>query len=130
MGAKSEKPVSHAEMGHDHGALMELDPNIAPSIDMMLHPEGGCAYNMHLRPRGFAFAPHAVNGPHVDGRGPRTSLRGWCETRSHLFAEWYHFTAPAGSKEARVTLNSNDHAELAVGGKTIAATAALNDCKE
>ena len=112
---------------HDHDRVQEVDPSAVPAVQIALQSEGGCAYNLLLSLDNFKFSPETVNEAHISGTG-HAHLYADDQKLGRIYSEWYHFTAPKGSKSIEVTLNSNDHATLSHEGKAITAKADLSDC--
>lgn len=119
----------HDHAVHDHGdgvhaALTEAGLP-APVLTLTLHPDGAQTRNLHIGVEHFAFDPEGVNGPHVPGRGhAHLYLNGVKIARA--YGPWMQLDAlPVGTHELRVTLNANDHTQLAVGGVPIEATIAV-----
>ncbi|WP_417728822.1 hypothetical protein [Roseovarius sp.] len=121
----------HGSAVHDHGAhnhdgaahttLTEAGTP-APSLTLSLHPDGPQSRNLYIAVENFAFDPEAVNGPYVSGRGhAHLYLNGVKIARA--YSPWMQIDAlPVGTHELRVTLNANDHTQLASGGAPIEAT--------
>ena len=112
---------------HDHDRVQEVSPDAVPTVRISLNSEGGCAYNMLLSLENFVLSPKDVNGPHKDGQG-HAHLYAGGQKLARVYSEWFHFIAPTGSKSIEVTLNSNDHATLALNGEPIKAAADLTGC--
>lgn len=114
-------------MTHDHDKVQEVGAGAVPAVQIALQSEGGCTYNMQLKLENFSLAPQNVNGPHKNGEG-HAHLYADGKKLARIYSEWFHFSAPSGSQAIEVTLNSNDHAILAIEGKPITASAKLTDC--
>lgn len=114
--------------GHDHDKLLDMSGDATPGLTLDLRPEGNCTYNLQIVTTGFRFAPEAVNSPHVAGEG-HAHLYADGVKLARLYGPWFHFTAPAGTQDIRVTLNANSHETLAIGDAPIDATAPLPDCQ-
>ena len=112
---------------HDHDRVHEVDESAVPAVQIALQSEGGCTYNMRLSLENFRFAPENVNDAHKEGEG-HAHLYADGVKLARVYSEWFHFSAPLGSKAIEITLNSNDHATLAHEGDPITATAQLTDC--
>jgi len=112
------------ESGHDHSQLTEVEGQ-APRLSITLHPDGPQSRNLELVVGNFTFDPEAVNGPHIPGRGhAHIYINGIKIARA--YAPWFHLSAiPKGTHELRVTLNANDHSQLAVDGKPVEVTETL-----
>lgn len=118
----------HDHGSHDHGdaahAAMHAEtvevPGAALTVEATPDPVGG--YNLHLLPRGFAFAPAAAGGAHVPGQGHAHVYVDGVKL-GRLYGDWVHI--PTGG-EVRVTLNANDHRALASGGHPVEARLTLD----
>lgn len=107
-----------------HNSLTEVEAP-APTLELTLHPDGAQSRNLHLAVTGFAFAPEAVNGSHVPGRGHAHIYVNDVKF-ARAYAPWVHLDAlPKGRHVIRVTLNANDHSQLAHSGKPIEASLEL-----
>ncbi|HKL55141.1 MAG: hypothetical protein ACX93P_04665 [Roseovarius sp.] len=106
--------------GHDHDALTEAGAP-APTLALNIHPDGPQSRNLELMVENFTFDPKGVNGPHVPGHGhAHVYLNGVKLARA--YGRWQQLYAlPKGRHMLRVTLNANDHSQLAVDGEPIAA---------
>ena len=114
----------HDHAAHDHGtahtALTEAGTP-APVLTLTLHPDGAQSRNLHIGVENFTFDPEGVNGPVVPGRGhAHLYLNGVKIARA--YGPWMQLDAlPVGTHELRVTLNANDHTQLAKDGMPIEA---------
>ncbi|QIE46924.1 hypothetical protein G5B38_16135 [Pseudohalocynthiibacter aestuariivivens] len=103
-----------------HGQLVEAE---APVPDLMLHvlPDGPQSRNLHIMVSNFVFAPQNVNGDHVPGQGhAHVYVDGVKQPRA--YSPYVHLQAlPKGTHEIRVTLNANNHGQLAVDGVALTA---------
>ncbi|MEL7254150.1 MAG: hypothetical protein AAGL23_08235 [Pseudomonadota bacterium] len=114
----------HSAMGHDHSKLTDVT-GPAPSIALVFHPDGPQSRNLEMQVENFTFDPVAVNDAHVDGRGHAHVYINDIKI-ARAYGPWMHLEAlPVGTHEVRVTLNANDHSQLAVDGAPIEATATL-----
>ncbi|MDT8327641.1 MAG: hypothetical protein RQ750_09710 [Roseovarius sp.] len=114
----------HAANGPDHSRLTDVTGPV-PQIKLSLHPDGPQSRNLHIALTDFTFAPEAVNGPHVPGQGhAHIYLNGMKIARA--YGPWFQLDAlPPGRHDIRVTLNANDHSQLADQGSPIEAHAEL-----
>ncbi|MDM8164432.1 hypothetical protein [Roseovarius sp.] len=110
--------------GHDHSQLTEAE-GPAPELSIAFHPDGAQSRNLEIIVQNFTFDPQAVNGAHVPGHGhAHVYVNGVKIARA--YAPWFHLSAlPVGEHEVRVTLNANDHTQLAVEGEPIEVTETL-----
>jgi len=119
--------VGHSDGTHDmaHATAIEVPPTDAPevTVDLIRDPMEG--YNLQVRTRNFAFTPKAAGLGDVPGEGhAHVYVNG--EKLGRLYGEWMHIARlPQGEVIVSVTLNSNTHGPLAVGGTPIAATSTL-----
>ena len=110
--------------GMNHATLAEAGMP-APAITLTLSEDGPQSRNLHIGVTDFTFDPQGVNGPHVPGRGhAHVYVNGVKIART--YSPWFHLSAlPTGESEIRVTLNANDHSQLATDGVPIEATTRL-----
>lgn len=128
-GSGLQQPANpiHDHSAHDHGAMMDHASltevgSPAPRLELTLHPDGAQSRNLHLRVTGFTFAPDAVNGPHVPGQGHAHIYVNDIKY-ARAYAPWVHLDAlPKGKHIVRVTLNANDHSQLARNGIPVEAS--------
>ena len=114
----------HAAMDHDHSRLRDVT-GPAPSISLVFHPDGRQSRNLEMQVENFAFDPLAVNGAHIEGHGHAHVYINNIKI-GRAYGPWMHLEAlPGGTHEVRVTLNSNDHSQLAVDGTPVEAVETL-----
>jgi hypothetical protein len=110
--------------GHDHSTLTEaVTP--APTLTLRVLPDSKQSRNLHIETTNFTFDPEGVNGPHKLGHGhAHVYINGIKQPRA--YGPWMQLDAlPVGTHEVRVTLNANDHSQLATNGQPIEATTTL-----
>ncbi|WP_306151453.1 hypothetical protein [Roseovarius sp. MMSF_3281] len=109
---------------HDHSKLIEAGTP-APSLALSIHPDSDQSRNLHIETTNFTFDPEGVNGPHKPGHGhAHVYINGIKQPRA--YSPWVQLNAlPIGTHEIRVTLNANDHGQLAIGGEPIETTIEL-----
>ncbi|QYX55801.1 hypothetical protein K1T73_12005 [Roseovarius sp. SCSIO 43702] len=116
----------HGDGAHDtaHDRMVEAG-NPAPTLRLALTPDGPQSRNLHIIARNFTFDPEGVNGPHEPGHGhAHVYVNGVKVMRA--YGPHVHLSAlPRGDHEIRVTLTTNDHAQLVRDGTPIAATLPL-----
>lgn len=114
----------HSAHDHDSGAHTALTETRtpAPLLRLTLHPDGPQSRNLHIGVENFVFDPEGVNGSHVPGRGhAHLYLNGIKIARA--YGPWMQLDAlPIGTHVLRVTLNANDHTQLASDGVPIEAS--------
>ena len=129
-GAKLEghdHSTAHDHNAHDHGtsgahdSLTEVGAPV-PTLTLMLHEDGAQSRNLHIATTNFTFAPEAVNGTHVPGQGHAHIYVNDIKI-ARTYGPWFHLSAlPKGEHVIRVTLNANDHPQLAHDGQPIEAS--------
>ena len=114
---------THDHQGGLHDKLIEAGQNVG--IELQLLEDGPQSRNLHIGVTNFEFAPEAVNGPHKPGTGhAHIYVNGIKIARA--YGPWFHLSAlPKGEHEIRVTLNANDHSQLALDDVPVEATAKL-----
>lgn len=127
----SPPPPAHDHGAHDHSVahdrLADTDPDAPqPGVTLHLAPESATSANLHIIVENFRFAPENVNGDAVPGEGhAHVYIDGTKIAR--VYGPWVHLdNIPPEAQEVTVTLNANDHATLASGGKPVTATASLD----
>lgn len=127
-GHDHEDPAHHgaAEHAMAHDAALDLAPDGAPSVEVMVTPDPMAGYNLHVMTQNFAFSPQNASTEHVAGEGHAHVYVNGVKL-GRLYANWMHIDSlPKGTVTIDVTLNSNDHRPLAVDGAMISARTALN----
>jgi len=129
MPAPEAPAMVHDHTAHDHGAGetgMDHDQLVeatspAPTLRLVLRPDGPQSRNLHIETTNFTFDPLGVNGPHQPGHGhAHVYVNGVKQPRA--YSPWVQLDAlPVGTHDIRVTLNANDHSQLAVDGAPIEA---------
>lgn len=130
-GALDHSQMDHAAMGHDmdgdhammHDTPLEVEGVPAPTLAIMVSADPMAGHNLHVMVENFSFSPQNASGADVPGEGhAHVYVNG--EKLGRLYSEWYHIDAlPKGEHEVEVTLNSNNHQPLAVGGVLVEANA-------
>lgn len=114
---------THGVAGHgDHGSaghteLLSLPPSdTAPALAIAVTPDPSSGYNLHIAVENFAFSPQNASLDHIDGEGhAHVYING--VKLGRFYGPWVHLDSlPEGEVMIEVTLNANDHRELAVGG--------------
>ncbi len=129
-GMMLQQNMVHDHSAHDHGGGMDHSrltdvTGTAPSLEITLHPDGPQSRNLHIQTSNFAFSPEGVNGPHVPGEGHAHIYINNVKV-ARAYSPWMQLQAlPQGTHIVRVTLNANDHSQLAVDGAPIEAMAEL-----
>ncbi|UCC92809.1 MAG: hypothetical protein JSW25_09130 [Thermoplasmata archaeon] len=107
--------------GHGHGEPMEVPddvPTPAVEIDVTEDPKAG--WNLQVQTTNFEFAPQRASTERVWGEG-HAHLYIDDVKIGRLYTEWYHISGlEKGDHKVRVTLNTNDHTDMAVDGVMVA----------
>ncbi len=118
--AEAAGEVSSAH-GHDHHHKMidlPAGPE-APTLDVALERDRASGWNLHIRVSRFRFAPENVNKAHRAGEG-HAHLYVNGKKRVRVYGPWLHLPSlPKGRPTVSVTLNSNDHRDLTIGGRPL-----------
>ncbi len=113
----TDQETLHDHTTHNHSKLVELPigPD-APSLTVSVEPDTVSGWNLHIIPKNFRFAPEALNREHVVGQGhAHVYVNGVKLMR--VYANWAHIPElPTGAVEVAVSLNTNSHNPISVGG--------------
>ena len=121
--APAQAQAQHKDHAHAHGKVLMMPAGrAAPSLKILLTRDAVRGWNLHVQTRNFKFAPEHASGKHVEGEGhAHIYVNG--KKIARLYGPWFHIgELSAAGAEVRVTLNANDHRDLMVGGKAVAAT--------
>ena len=112
--------------GHMHGEPREVPAGVpAPSVALEVTPDPKSGWNLHVTTTNFEFAPWNASGEHVWGEG-HAHLYVDDVKVGRLYTEWYHLAAlEEGTHTIHVTLNGNDHQDLAVDGELVEDTVTI-----
>lgn len=125
MGTDHHDATSTTEATHAHTALDVSGWAQKPSVSIVVHEDTMGGYNLEVTPVNFRFAPEHVNGAVVAGEGhAHVYINDVKYTR--LYGSWIYLPASAfkkGENTVRVTLNANNHSDLAVGSSLVEASA-------
>lgn len=125
VGEAAAQGASHSGHGHDELLSVAEGPT-APRLDISLRPDPSSGWNLHIKTENFRFAPEHASTAHVAGEGhAHVYVNG--EKIARQYGSWLHLPfLPEGEAVVEVTLTTNDHRILAVGGKPLRASAAVN----
>ncbi len=116
-----EAAPGHAAHAHGKPIALPSGPT-APTLDMTVTKDPAGGWNLHVMTTNFRFAPENVNAPHRAGEG-HAHLYVNGKKVARLYGPWFHIGAlPRGRTEVTVTLNANDHSDLAVGDAPLSVT--------
>ena len=115
----------HAE--HDHSEILEVSEGAAPGLSISVVKDPDAGWNLFVDAENFRFAPANVGKTHVPGEGHAPVYVNGTKV-ARIYGPWYHISAlPEGEAQVRVTLNSNDHKALALGGKPLEAAVTVQN---
>ncbi len=116
--------------GHDHGHgkenALEVEPGpAAPSVEMTVTKDAVAGWNVHIKTVNFRFAPENASSVHVAGEG-HAHLYVDDKKIDRVYGSWFHIDKLSeNGAEVRVTLNTNDHRDIMVGGMPVKASQAV-----
>ncbi len=119
---------SHGEgQAHDHHhAEIEVPAGAAvPSLEVMLHQDSLRGWNLEVMTENFAFAPERVNEPGEDVNEGHAHLYINDQRQTRLYSNWYFLGELEPGDTVRVTLNTNDHADIMHNGQRLEASATV-----
>ena len=121
LSQEHSKHGGHGAHSHGKGITLPEGPE-APSVSINITKDKVGGWNLHAQTQNFRFAPEHASGKHIAGEGhAHIYVNG--KNIARLYSAWFHIgKLPAEGAEIRVTLNANDHRDLIVGGKPVAAT--------
>ena len=115
-------------MGDNHNGTdaPELVESESPlSVAITAEPDADGGVSVSIMTVGFRFAPELVDHAHTEGVG-HAHIYVDGEKLARVFEPYYQIDdLPPGDHEIRVSLNSNNHGELAYDGKKLEATATV-----
>lgn len=128
IGAFSELSTSKVEMDHhNHEQLEVVNNSSIPSISTEIIKDPKSGWNLHIETDNFRFSPENASTEHIEGEG-HAHLYINEQKITRIYSNWYYIEKLApGKNEIKVTLNSNDHKELAINGSTIESINIINN---
>ena len=116
---------THEGTPHVHG-LVEVDPENTPTVAIRAERDALSGWNIFLDVENFTFAPEMVNQPHAVNIGhAHLYLNGIKVAR--LYGTAYHLAnVPEGQSVITVSLNTNDHSDMALNGTPIEARVVID----
>lgn len=110
---------NHSHDIHSHEQL-EVSPEMAPTIEILVHEDSKSGYNLEIETTNFEFvSTHNFENDQLDIFRGHAHLYINGEKISRLYSSSYYLGELEGYNEITVTLNSNDHKDLALKGETI-----------
>lgn len=116
--------VHAAHAGHDHDRMVSVPAGPdAPTLEIEIAPDPETGWNLRIYVSNFRFAPEHASTEHHRGEGhAHVYVNG--NKLARVYGSWFHIAElPQGANEIMVTLNTNDHAVLAVDDKPVRAMA-------
>ena len=109
-----------AETKHQHGEMLVLKSNEqSPSIEISARPDGVSGWNLNIKTSNFRFAPENASRAHVTGEGHAHIYINDVKI-ARVYGSWFHIDQlKTGINKVTVTLNTNDHRQIAVDGKPL-----------
>ena len=110
---------------HGAGAPQLIASETPISVAITAEPDANGGVDVRVAAEGFRFAPELVDQTHTPGAGHAHIYVDGVKL-GRVFEEQYHIPELApGDHEIRVSLNTNDHSELAFDGKKVESTATV-----
>lgn len=122
---------AHGVAGHgdaDHGEVLSLAPSAtAPTLAITVEADPVSGHNLHIGVENFTFSPENASLDHIDGEGhAHVYING--VKLGRFYGPWVHLDGlPEGEVTVEVTLNANDHRELAVGDTLLRETVIIQN---
>ncbi len=113
---------SHGSMNHsatDHGGtkhdeVLQVGARNAPVVGISVTEDAMSGWNLKIHTENFRFAPENASSAHVAGEGHAHIYINGKKVARH-YGNWFHIAnLPQGDNTIRVSLNANDHRQLAV----------------
>ena len=121
-------PLPSDGNGNDGNGAMRhwaIESEIPVSVGVVAVAEADGGVNIAINTDNWQWTPEQVNSANVAGAGHAHIYVDGVKI-NRVYGPYYHIQGlPPGDREIRVTLNANDHRELLVDGRPIAATAAI-----
>lgn len=121
-------PIDISLAGQHRHDRLNVPPEKAPSvsIDVRRDPMMPTHFNIRINTENFTLAPESVSGDHVMGEGHAHVFVDDVKI-SRSYGEWYHLPKlEPGNHTIKATLNTNDHREYAIDGKSIKAVETIH----
>ena len=122
--------VHHQDGSHSHShspdmaAHDTLESEVPVSVKIAAEVEDGGGVNVRIDTDGWRWAPESVNAAHEPGAGHAHIYVDGVKI-GRVYGPHYNLSGlESGERHIRVTLNSNDHKQLTVGGKPVDASVA------
>lgn len=118
-------------MGHGgmtHGEILSLEASAtSPTLYVRILEDPASGYNLNIVTEHFTFSPENASLDHIDGEGHAHVYNNGVKL-GRFYGPWVHLdNLPEGEVTFDVTLNSNDHRELAVGDAALRQTITIQN---
>ncbi len=112
--AMDHSTMDHGGMAHDEVFSLEVTAT-SPTLTVVVLEDPASGYNLHIMTENFTFSPENASLDHIEGEGhAHVYING--VKLGRFYGPWVHLdNLPEGEVTVEVTLNANDHRELAVG---------------
>jgi uncharacterized Zn-binding protein involved in type VI secretion len=108
---------------HDHKKMEVPKGQPIPSVKLIVTPDAKKGWNLEIKTTNFKFAPEKVNDKSMSTSEGHAHLYINGKKVARLYGNWYYIESlPAGENKIMVSLNTNNHADITVNGKTVADT--------
>lgn len=115
-------PSGESAHSHDHSTTTDIAAGDgAPALDFDLMKDPASGWNIHLHLANFNLAPQNASTANVDGEGHGHIYVNDIKV-ARLYSDWFHLADLSPGDAVTITLNSNDHSEISVGGEKLAVT--------
>jgi hypothetical protein len=126
------------DLNDNEGTMEQMDPkstmvhthimkdisgsNQIPTINLETFDDPKSGFNLHLLTENFVFAPESASTNHKEGEG-HAHLYIDDVKIGRIYSDWIHIDKlESGMHEILITLNGNDHEDLANGEEAISAS--------
>ncbi len=112
------------QMMHEHKPIDVSTWPSVPSVSIVAHPDAMAGWNLEIKTTNFRFAPEHASGVVLPSEG-HAHLMVDGKKIARVYGNWFHLPKEAaltsGAHEVHITLNANDHSDLAVNGSIVGA---------
>ena len=117
--------------GHTHGEPVEVPDTVpAPGVVVKALQDPKAGWNLHVLTDNFRFAPERASTANVWGEGHAHLYVDGAKV-GRLYTEWFHVSGlQVGEHTLRVTLNTNDHMDMTVGGVVVEGSVTVTETRE
>ena len=119
--SQHERMVStRTEAKHQHGTVfIAKSDEQSPTLEISAQPDPVSGWNLNIRTNNFRFAPENASGAHVTGEGHAHVYINEKKV-ARVYSPWFHLDqVAAGMNKVTVTLNTNDHQQIALDGRPL-----------